>query len=105
MAEPYEHYFEMKDRGIDLADYGPEPDWHMAFCVRLIGIVMESAHPDALLAASGVSQSTFENWARGSASPCAFKVAKIASYLDVSLDWLMLGERFDKFIMTEGCDD
>ncbi len=105
MAGSYEQYEEMKARGIDLADYEPEPDWHMSFRVRLIDIVLCSGDRNSLLAASGVSQSTFENWIKGISSPCAFKVAKIAHQLDVSMDWLMFGDRFDKYIVTGECDE
>ncbi len=49
MAGAYEHYQEMKDRGIDLAAYEPELYWHNAVIIRLIEIVMTSANMDPLL--------------------------------------------------------
>lgn len=46
----------------------------------------------AVAKACGIGRSTFSDWKTGKSVPRMEKLAKIAAFLDVSLDWLVNGE-------------
>ncbi|MCJ8013128.1 helix-turn-helix domain-containing protein [Paenibacillus sp. KQZ6P-2] len=52
----------------------------------------------------GISTGNLGDWKRGKSTPSTNKLVEIASYFDVSLDWLILGKEQEPFLIKEnGC--
>lgn len=52
----------------------------------------EGIKPKQLTAELGISNSSFTDWSKGKGSPSVNVLTKFASYFNVSLDYLILGE-------------